>query len=109
MYYVSVYTAVQDVVEPRLRATAMSIYFAAQYLLGAAFGTLIIGGLSDYFAKQAMAVQGVATMTEAIRGIGLHSAMFAVPAMLLVTGIMMLLAARTYLVDVEKVKHSAAM
>lgn len=109
MYYVSVYTAVQDVVEPRLRATAMSVYFAAQYLLGAAFGTLIIGGLSDVYAKQAMAVQGVATVTEAIRGIGLHSAMFAVPAMLLVTAIMLLLASRTYLVDIEKVRENAAM
>jgi MFS family permease len=109
MYYVSVYTAVQDVVEPRLRATAMSIYFAAQYLLGAAFGTIIIGGLSDFFAKQAMAAQGLTTITEAIRGIGLHSAMFAVPVMLVVTGVTLLLASRTYLVDVEKVKHSAAM
>ena len=56
LYYVSVYTAVQDVVEPRLRA----------------------------------------------------SAMFAVPVMLLLTGISLLFASRTYLIDVEKVKTSAS-
>lgn len=109
IYYVSVYTAVQDVVEPRLRASAMAVYFAAQYLLGAAFGTLIIGGLSDYFANQAMLAQNLSAMTEAIRGIGLHSAMFTVPVMLLVTAGMLFMASKTYLVDVERVKESAAM
>ena len=108
LYYVSVYTAVQDVVEPRLRASAMSVYFAAQYLLGAAFGTLIIGGLSDYFAQQALLAQNLSAMTEAIRGVGLHSAMFAVPVMLMLTGVTLLFAARTYLDDVEKVKINAA-
>ena len=108
MYYVSVYTAVQDVVEPRLRASAMSVYFAAQYLLGAAFGTIIIGGLSDYFAQQALLQQNLSAMTEAIRGVGLHSAMFAVPVMLLLTGVSLLFASRTYVVDVEKVKTSAS-
>ena len=47
-------------------------------------------------------------MTEAIRGIGLHTAMFAVPIMLLLTGVSLLFASRTYLVDIEKVKESAA-
>jgi MFS family permease len=108
MYYVSVYTAVQDVVEPRLRASAMSIYFAAQYLLGAAFGSLIVGGLSDMFAKQAMMEANATVMTEVFRGIGLHAAILSVPVMLFVTAITMWIASKTYLVDVEKVKHSAA-
>jgi len=105
MYYASIYTAVQDVVEPRLRATAMSIYFAAQYLLGAAFGSLLVGGLSDMFTKKAMLAANATVLTDEFRGIGLHTAMYSVPVMLLVTGLMMWGASRTYLVDVEKVKR----
>ena len=33
-FYTCVYTALQDVVEPRLRATAMALFFAGLYLLG---------------------------------------------------------------------------
>ena len=36
-YYCSVYSALQDVVEPRLRATAMAVYFFFQYVLGRRF------------------------------------------------------------------------
>lgn len=104
MYYASVYTAVQDVVEPRLRATAMSIYFAAQYLLGAAFGSLVVGGLSDIYTRKAMLEANATVLNDVFRGIGLHTAMFSVPVMLFVTGVMMWMASRTYLVDVEKVK-----
>ncbi|HEU0204240.1 MAG TPA: MFS transporter, partial [Burkholderiaceae bacterium] len=43
MYFVTVYPSVQDVVEPRLRATAMAVYFFFQYVLGAGFGTVITG------------------------------------------------------------------
>src|SRR2546430_1747902 len=53
-YYCSVYSALQDVVEPRLRATAMAVYFFFQYVLGAGFGTVVTGALSDMYARQAM-------------------------------------------------------
>ena len=33
-YYATVYSAIQDVIEPSLRATAMAIYFCAMYALG---------------------------------------------------------------------------
>lgn len=100
MYYVSVYTAVQDVVEPRLRATAMSIYFAAQYLVGSTLGTTLVGGLSDFFAKQEMAAANAVAMTDAYKGVGLHLAMFLVPLMLLLTGLVLLMASRSYVIDV---------
>jgi hypothetical protein len=38
--------ALQDVVEPRLRAAAMAVYFFFQYVLGAGFGTIVTGALS---------------------------------------------------------------
>lgn len=105
MYYVAVYTAVQDVVEPRLRATAMAVYFAAQYLLGSTLGTTLVGALSDFFAKQKMAAVGALAMTDAFKGQGLHLAMFMVPLMLLVTGLVLLMAARSFRVDVRKAQN----
>jgi len=105
MYYVSVYTAVQDVVEPRLRATAMAVYFAAQYLVGSTLGTTLVGGLSDFFAKQEMATAGAVAMTDAFKGQGLHLAMFTVPLMLLLTGLVLLMASRSFVGDVEKLRR----
>ena len=53
MYYGLVYAAIQDFVEPRLRATAMAVYFVAMYLCGASFGPLLTGRVSDHFARAA--------------------------------------------------------
>ena len=53
MYYGPVYAAIQDIVPPHLRATAMSLYFLGMYLCGGAFGPLIVGALSDRFAAAA--------------------------------------------------------
>ncbi len=49
-YYGAVYAAIQDVVQPSLRATAMAIFFCAMYLLGGTFGPVLTGELSDHFA-----------------------------------------------------------
>ena len=89
--------------EPRLRATAMSVYFAAQYLIGSTLGTTLVGGLSDYFAKQEMAAAGAVAMTDTFKGLGLHFAMFMVPTMLLVTGLVLLTASRSFAADARQV------
>jgi MFS family permease len=78
MYYGLVYAAINDVVEPALRGTAMAGYLLVTYLGGAAFGPLFTGMLSDHFARQSGAVG------EAARAIGLHHAMYVVPVMALV-------------------------
>jgi MFS family permease len=78
MYYGLVYAAIQDIVAPGLRGTAMAVYFMAMYLCGAAFGPLLTGRLSDVLARQAAAGGPV---TEAARAAGLHGAMFAIPAL----------------------------
>src|ERR1043166_8767186 len=46
MYYGLVYAAIQDIVAPALRGTSMAIYFLAMYLIGASWGSLVIGSLS---------------------------------------------------------------
>jgi MFS family permease len=78
MYYGLVYAAIQDIVPPSLRGTAMAVYFMAMYLCGASFGPLITGGLSDHFARGAA---GSGAVTEAARAIGLHQAMYVIPAL----------------------------
>jgi len=63
VYYSGVYAAVQDIVEPALRGTAMALYFCAMYLLGAALGPYATGLISDYFAHRALAATADAVPT----------------------------------------------
>ena len=80
MYYGLVYSSIQDIVEPGMRGAAMAAYFVVTYLGGASWGPLITGGLSDHFAWEAARASGSAVVTEAARAIGLHHAMYAIPA-----------------------------
>jgi MFS family permease len=81
MYYGLVYSAMQDIVGPRLRGTAMSVYFLAMYLCGASFGPMLTGALSDRLAR---AAAGAGPFTEAARAVGLRQAMYVVPALALI-------------------------
>jgi MFS family permease len=76
-YYGLVYAAIQDIVPAQLRGTAMATYYLAMYLCGASFGPLVTGRLSDHFARAA-ANSGAGL--EAARAIGLHQAMYLIPA-----------------------------
>ena len=80
MYYGLTYAALNDVVDPAVRGTAMAGYLLVTYLGGAAFGPLLTGMLSDRFARGAA---GIGPITEAAKAIGLHQAMYVVPAMAL--------------------------
>jgi MFS family permease len=77
-YYGLVYAALHDVVAPALRGTAMAAYLMVSYLCGASFGPVLTGRLSDHFARAASAA-GLAP--EAARAVGLHDAMYAIPAL----------------------------
>src|SRR6266404_5687667 len=102
-YYCSVYSALQDVVEPRLRATAMAVYFFFQYVLGAGFGTVVTGALSDMYARQAMTAAGTSEMTDAFRAVGLQSAMaLVVPLAIALTCVSLFFAARSFIADATK-------
>jgi len=105
VYYVTVYPAIQDVVEPNLRATAMALYFFAMYVLGGAFGPLIVGALSDHYAHGAMIEAGAAAMTEAFRAEGLHRALlYAVPVVSLALTVALFSGERTIAKDIEKLQ-----
>jgi len=108
IYYTSVYPAIQDVVQPRLRATAVALYFAAMYLLGGAMGPVVVGGLSDRLSVDAMTAAGAQEMSEQFKAIGLHDAMFLVPVMLLLTAVFLFLAARSFNRDAAAMERDMA-
>jgi MFS family permease len=105
VYYSGVYSAIQDVVEPALRGTAMALYFFAMYVLGASLGPLITGFLSDHFAKKAMLAAGTNMMTEQFKGAGLHSAMYLIPLLCLILAIVLFAASLAMPRDVERLRR----
>src|SRR5215471_4397407 len=104
VYYAGVYAAIQEVIEPALRGTAMALYFCAMYVLGASFGPPVTGWLSDHLAREAMNRAGATVMTEQFKAIGLHHAMYLIPILCLVLAAVLLAAARAMPADMEKVK-----
>lgn len=106
-YYSTVYSAIQDVVAPNLRGTAVSLYFFAMYVLGASFGSTIMGALSDHFAHQAMLDAGAIEMAATFRATGLHNAMYVIPALMLLCSGSLFGAARTVAADMRAMASPA--
>lgn len=108
-YYAIVYSTVSDVTEPAMRGTAISIYFLAMYLLGASLGPWIIGMVSDHFTQAAASAAGVTEFTaqalEPFRGVGLRSAIYAVPIISTFLMLVLFAASRTVKKDVEKINE----
>jgi MFS family permease len=98
-FFVSVYPAMHDIVEPKLRGTAVAIFTAVISLVGGAFGPVVVGLLSDHYARTAMMQTGETMAPEQFRAIGLHDAMGVVPIALLATAIAIFVAARTFPAD----------
>lgn len=95
LYYPCVYATIQDVVRPQLRGTAMALYFLAMYLLGGSFGPVVVGRLSDHYARIAASQAGADALTEAARAVGLHSAMYAIVVCSVLVALALFGAART--------------
>jgi predicted MFS family arabinose efflux permease len=128
-YYSTVYSTIQDVVEPALRGTGMALYFCAMYVCGASLGPLGTGLASDYFTFRAAAAAGkvqqlpfgelvagqiralfggprviLPPALEPFRADGLHSAMFIVPAIAAVLAVVLFAASRTVRHDVARLR-----
>lgn len=108
VYYSTVYSAIQDVVPPKLRGTAVSLYFFAMYVLGASFGSTIMGALSDLFANKAMLAAGAAEMAPIFRAQGLHSAMYVIPALMVLCSGSLFCAARTVAADMKRLEDRSS-
>ena len=93
MYYGLVYAALQDIVGPGMRGTAMAAYYMVMYLCGGSLGPLVTGRLSDWFARLA-AHGAIPVGAEAARAIGLQHAMYLVPALSLALALVLVAAAR---------------
>jgi len=104
-YYSNVYAAIQDLVEPQLRGSAMAVYFFAMYLLGGALGPYATGALSDYFTRRAATATGAADTGQAalepFRAAGLHNAMYLIPVLAIVLAIVLFAASRAMLKESE--------
>ena len=107
-YYSTVYSTIQDIVEPSLRGTAMAVYFCAMYVFGASAGPLGTGLASDYFSARAAAAAGVLDRTplalEPFRAAGLHSAMYLIPTIFALLAVVLFVASRTVTRDVQKLQ-----
>ena len=101
VYYAGVYATIQDLVPPRLRGTAMALYFLAMYVLGGSYGPVLTGKLSDHFARLAIAAAGASTINEHFRAVGLHSALYIIPAGSVLLSVILLCAARTVPIDMN--------
>jgi hypothetical protein len=62
-------------------------------------GTLVTGALSDKMAHAAMVEAGATQMTEAFRAVGLHDAMYVIPALALVCAFVLFAGSRTVAAD----------
>jgi predicted MFS family arabinose efflux permease len=104
-YYATVYSTIQDIVEPALRGTAMALYFGAMYLAGASLGPLGTGMMSDYFTSQAATAAGITDQSiralEPFRGAGLHAAMYVIPILVSLLALVLFGASRTVRKDIE--------
>ncbi|HEX8494950.1 MAG TPA: MFS transporter [Pyrinomonadaceae bacterium] len=107
-YYSTVYSTIQDVIEPSLRGTAMALYFFAMYVLGASLGPYGTGLVSDFFTMRAARAAGVVNFTqqalEPFRAAGLHTAMYIIPALGLLLTVVLFAASRTVEKDMEKLQ-----
>lgn len=105
MYYGLVYSAIHDIVAPAVRATTMAVYFLAMYLCGASFGPLITGRLSDFLARSAAQAAGSAVVGEAYRAIGLHQAMYVIPALSAALALALYAGSRTVAADMASLSR----
>jgi predicted MFS family arabinose efflux permease len=111
VYYPAVYSAIQDVVEPGLRGTAMALYLMVLYVLGASLGPVGTGLLSDRFTARAARAAGVFAATpqalEPFRAAGLQAAMEILPFFLLLLTLVLFAASRTTARDRERLEKAS--
>jgi MFS family permease len=104
-YYGFVYAALQDIVPPGLRGTAMAVYFLGMYALGGSYGPLVAGRLSDLLARRVAAQDGALVLAEAHRALGLQQALLVIPAACLALAAVLYMGSRT--IEADMVRREA--
>ncbi|MEP7345245.1 MAG: MFS transporter [Gemmatimonadaceae bacterium] len=90
-YYSTVYATIHDIVAPQMRGTAMAVYFLVFYLF-TAIGLMSFGRLSDGLTQRAR-LAGASAIDS--RALGLHDAMYVIPAVLLLLVVILWSGSRT--------------
>lgn len=103
MYYSSAYATIADIVEPRSRGTAMSVYFFVFYLFTAA-GLAGFGKLSDIRARAAL---GTGMDAAGARANGLHDALLALPIVSVTLACVLWMASRRVNLDYARIRGGA--
>jgi predicted MFS family arabinose efflux permease len=101
-YYALTYAAIQDLVLPAQRGMVMAIYFFAMYMLGASFGPVLTGRLSDFLARRAADAAGSVDLTETFKAVGLQQAMLIIPVLSVGLALVLWIASRTITRDIAK-------
>jgi MFS family permease len=108
-YYSTVYSTIQDVIEPALRGSGMALYFFAMYVMGASLGPVGTGLASDFFTRRAATAAGVTELTrqtlEPFRAEGLHSAMLIIPILGAVLTLVLFMGAMTVTGDMNRLQR----
>ena len=98
IYYSTVYASIHDLVAPKARGTAMSVYFFVFYLF-TALGLVLFGWLSDAMAARALGAGASATESRAL---GLHDAMYVIPVISVVLALVLWAGSRTAVRDYQR-------
>ncbi len=98
-YFGLVYASLQDIVAPELRATAMAAYLLGMYVLGGSMGPLVIGMLSDRFARRAAMLAGSPDVAESFRAIGLQHALQLLPIVYVGLAVILYMGSRSIVRD----------
>jgi MFS family permease len=101
-YYGLVYSSIQEIVPPALRASTMSIYFMFMYMCGASMGPLLTGRLSDWRAHVAAEQAGASVISAAHRAVGLQEAMLIIPVLGFFLALVLYAASLSIVGDLEK-------
>jgi MFS family permease len=108
-YYATVYSTIQDVIEPSLRGTAMAMYFFAMYVLGASLGPVGTGFASDFYTTKVALAAGVSETTrealEPFRAEGLRQAMMLIPWLGALLTFILFAGAATVRKDMERLQR----
>jgi MFS family permease len=101
LFPVCAYPALQDAVPAHQRGIAMAMHLAIGNVIGGGAGVVLVGALSDRFARASAQAVGQA-VDELHRGNGLHTAMLLIPAALLLMALATWQASRHFAADAQR-------
>lgn len=106
LFPVCVYPALQDAITPRQRGVAMALHLAIGNVVGGGCGVILLGALSDHFAKASAMAAGQA-LAEVHRGMGLATAMLLIPFAMAVMALATWQASRHFTADHQRAQGTA--